>query len=57
MEEIDEVYCFNWYKNMYLNLGCSESDAINRASIDLNYQLSLFKMCEVFGVNDEDKSF
>ena len=53
MEEIDEVYCFNWYKNMYLNLGCSESDAINRARIDLNYQLSLFKMCEVFSVDDE----
>jgi hypothetical protein len=56
MKDIDEVYCFKWYKDMYLRQGCTETDASKRARIDLNYQLSLYKMCEVFGIEDEDNS-
>jgi hypothetical protein len=55
MEELDEVYCFNWYKEMYLREGCSEEIAKQRAMIDLNYQKSLYKMCDVFGVQEDLK--
>jgi hypothetical protein len=54
VEEIDEEYCYNWYKDMYMRQGCSDEVASKRAKIDLNYQISLFDMCKVFGVKESD---
>jgi hypothetical protein len=48
MSEVDEVYCYKWYKDMYLNEGFLEKDASTKAKIDLDYQISLMKMCELF---------
>jgi hypothetical protein len=53
MEEIDEVYCYKWYKDMYLKEGFSNEEASIRAKIDLNYQISLFNMCKVFKVEED----
>lgn len=54
MKEIDELYCYKWYKDMYIRDGFSDEESSKRAKIDLNYQKSLYAMCEVFGV-EEDK--
>jgi hypothetical protein len=50
MNEIDEVYCYKWYKDMYLKEGFNEKDASTKAKIDLDYQISLMEMCEMFEV-------
>lgn len=53
MKDIDELYCYKWYKDMYIRQGYSDDVASTKAKIDLNYQKSLYAMCEVFGVEEE----
>lgn len=53
MEEIDELYCYKWYKDMYIRDGYDNEEASIRAKIDLDYQKSLFAMCKVFGIKED----